>query len=146
MRFAALRSLHSDDFLVRHASALEPDDWWTWREISSPRINPDGTDAVYVETWNDRATDRVCANLWQVAIEDGTPRRITEGPWRDSSPRWSQDSRLAWISDRTGSPQIWVRRIGGAEKITDLPASAAIAGLVAGRQVAGLHDARPASS
>ena len=102
--------------------ALTPDDWWAWREIASPRINPDGTDAVYVEIWNDRATDRVCANLWQVAIEKGVPQRITEGPWRDTSPRWSQDSRLAWISDRTGSPQIWVRRIAGAEKLTDLTA------------------------
>ncbi len=96
------------------------EDWWTWREISGARINPDGTDAVYVETWNDRAADRTCSNLWQVTLPGGAPRRITEGPWRDSSPRWSQDSRLAWISDRSGSPQIWVRRAGGASKITEL--------------------------
>ncbi len=88
--------------------------------MSSPRINPDGTDAVYVETWNDRATDRVCANLWTVSMADGTPRRATEGPWRDTSPRWSADTKLAWISDRSGTPQIWVRRGAGAERLTDV--------------------------
>jgi dipeptidyl aminopeptidase/acylaminoacyl peptidase len=93
------------------------DDWWAWREISGPRINPDGTDVVYIETWNDRATDRACANLWQVSTTAGAPKRITEGPWRDTSPRWSPNNRLAWISDRTGTPQIWVL---GAGRITDL--------------------------
>ncbi|MCU1232978.1 MAG: peptidase prolyl oligopeptidase active site domain protein [Candidatus Solibacter sp.] len=126
MRFTALALLISTAALSAARAPWTLDDWWTWREISSPRINPDGDQAVYVETWNNRATDTVCANLWQVATPDGTPRRITDGPWRDSSPRWSADNRLAWISDRTGTPQIWIRRIGGpdkpgADKLTDVP-------------------------
>jgi Tol biopolymer transport system component len=48
----------------------------------------------------------------------------TEGPWRDTSPRWAAegpaDARLAWISDRSGKPQIWVLRAGGAVQITNL--------------------------
>jgi acylaminoacyl-peptidase len=101
------------------------DDWWTWREISGPRINPDGTEVVYIETWNNRATDSVCANLWQVSAAGGTPKRITDGPWRDSTPRWSPDNKLAWISDRSGTLQIWVLGTGKLTDLADPPQSLA---------------------
>src|ERR1017187_911760 len=93
-----------------------PGDWWNWRDIGTPRINPEGTAVVYVESWNLRDGDRVCANLWTVPIAGGAAggaaRRLTDGPWRDTSPAWSSDGAwLAYISDRDGSAQIWVRRL-----------------------------------
>jgi acylaminoacyl-peptidase len=120
MRFAALVLLIPPVFWCATGPSLSLEDWWEWRRVSDARINADGTEAVWVETWNDRATDRVCSNLWQVTIPDGKPRRVTEGPWRDTSPRWSQGNQLAWISDRSGTPQIWVRSGGGDVRITDL--------------------------
>jgi dipeptidyl aminopeptidase/acylaminoacyl peptidase len=89
-----------------------PADWWNWRDIGSPRINAEGTAAVYVESWNFRDGDRTCSNLWTVATSGGTPRRLTDGAWRDTAPAWSPDgASLAYLSDREGSPQIWVRRL-----------------------------------
>jgi dipeptidyl aminopeptidase/acylaminoacyl peptidase len=68
-----------------------------------PRISPDGRAVVFVEEWNDRSTDAVCSNLWLVSTGGGHPRRLTDGPWRDRSPRWSPDgTRVAWISGRGG--------------------------------------------
>ena len=46
-----------------------PADWWNWRDIAGPRINAAGTSVVYVERWNLRDGDRVCANLWTVATD-----------------------------------------------------------------------------
>ncbi len=70
---------------------------------SDPRISPDARRVVYLEEWNDRASDSACANLWLVSIADKQPRRVTDGAWRDRSPRWSPDStRIAWISGRGG--------------------------------------------
>jgi acylaminoacyl-peptidase len=87
-------------------------DWWNWREISSPRINAAGTAVVYVERWNLREGDRECADLWTVATTGGAPRKLTEGRWRDSSPAWSPDGgNVAFLSDRDGTTQIWVRRL-----------------------------------
>ena len=107
---------------------LTPGDWWNWRDIGTPRINSEGTSVVYVESWNLRDGDRACANLWTVATvggAGGAPRRLTEGPWRDSSPTWSPDGRrIAYLSDREGTPQIWVRRLdsGADQRITRLEA------------------------
>jgi len=100
-------------------------DWWNWRDIASPRINTAGTSVVYAERWNLRDGDRVCANLWTVATAGGTPRRLTDGPWRDSSPVWSPDGRsIAYLSDRAGTTQIWVRRLDNAadRQVTHLDA------------------------
>ena len=104
-----------------------PGDWWNWRDIGTPRINPEGTAVVYVESWNLRDGDRVCANLWTVPITGGAAggaaRRLTDGPWRDTSPAWSSDGAwLAYLSDRDGSAQIWVRRLdsGADRRITRL--------------------------
>ena len=96
-----------------------PGDWWNWRDIGTPRINPEGTSVVYVESWNLRDGDRACANLWTVATLGGTaggePRRLTDGHWRDTSPAWSPDgASIAYLSDRDGKPQIWVRRLDSA--------------------------------
>jgi acylaminoacyl-peptidase len=66
---------------------------------------------VYVEAWTDRESGAEFSNLW-ICSPDGRERRqYTNGRWRDWSPRWSPDgSRLAWLSDRSGRPQLYVRR------------------------------------
>ncbi len=98
-------------------------DWWNLRDITSPRIKAAGDAVVYVERWNQREGDRACANLWTVATTGGTPRKLTDGPWRDSSPAWSPDGgSIAYLSDRDGTTQIWVRRldIAGDRQVTHL--------------------------
>ena len=98
---------------ARAGQPFAPADWWNWRDIDSPRINADGTAVVYVDHWNQRDADRACANLWTVSAAGGTPRRLTDGPWRDTLPAWSPDgASLAFLSDRDGTTQIWVRRAG----------------------------------
>src|SRR5262249_49813288 len=75
-----------------------PADLDAWREISDARISADGSRVVYVVSGGDRA------NLWTVSIDGKARRALTDGPWRDSSPRLSEDgTRLAFLSTRGGS-------------------------------------------
>ena len=92
--------------------AFTPNDLWEWRSASDPQISSDGQSVVYVEEWKDRAANKARANLWVVSSDGRVRRRLTEGAWRDRSPRWSPDgTRLAWLSDRDGTPQIYWRRL-----------------------------------
>jgi len=72
---------------------------------------------VYAERWNDRKADSVYSNLW-LASSDGRERRqLTDGAWRDWAPRWSSGSEaIAYVSNRTGSAQIRVRRMATGQE------------------------------
>ncbi|HMC59673.1 MAG TPA: hypothetical protein VKJ01_10810, partial [Candidatus Solibacter sp.] len=97
---------------VAASQPFSVDDWWAFRAACDPRISADGSRVVYVETWNDRDRNAFRSNLWTVSAGGKTPRQLTQGPWRDFSPRWSPDgARLAYLSERSGKAQIRVRRM-----------------------------------
>ncbi|MGD0871647.1 MAG: prolyl oligopeptidase family serine peptidase [Bryobacteraceae bacterium] len=90
----------------------DPADLWKWRTVSDPRIRPDGQWVVYVEGWSGRAADASYSNLWAVSTDGKKRVRITDGEWRDWSPRWSPDgSRVAWIRERSSGVELRVGRV-----------------------------------
>ncbi len=102
------------------------DTYWDFRRVGEPQIGPDGKSVVYTLGWNDRMTDSGYSNLWLVGVDGKDPRPLTQGPVRDTSPRWSPDGkRLAYLSNRSGKTQIHVRWMdtGQEAKITDLEQS-----------------------
>ena len=81
-----------------------------------PRISPDGRRVVYVRQRADIMTDSRFSNLWIVGSDGSGHRPLTTGDFNDSSPRWSPDgTRLAFISNRSGSAQIHVRWMDSGE-------------------------------
>ena len=106
-------------FAVCASGARQPfsaDDLWLWRTASDARISPDGSRVVYVKG-GPRAADAADANLWIASSDARERRQFTQGAWRDSSPRWSPDgTRIAYLSDRSGSTQIFVQD----KQITDV--------------------------
>jgi dipeptidyl aminopeptidase/acylaminoacyl peptidase len=96
--------------------AFTPGDLWLWRTISETRISPDGHWVVYAESWNDHAANAVYSNLWLASADGRQRRQLTDGAWRDWSPRWSAGSdAIAYISNRSGSAQIRIRRVESAQ-------------------------------
>ena len=90
----------------------DPADLWKWRTASDARIRPDGQWVVYVEGWSQRAVDASYSNLWAVSTDGKKRVRITDGEWRDCSPRWSPDgSRVAWITERSSGVELRVGRL-----------------------------------
>ena len=79
------------------------------------------------------------SNLWIVNFES-EHRPLTTGTYSDSSPRWSPDgTRVAFVSDRDGKSQLYVRWMdsGQTAKLTDVEnAPAGISWAPDGKQIA----------
>ena len=102
---------------VLAAQALGPDTLWDWRNVSAPQISPDGTRVVYQLEWADKMADAFHSNLWIVGSDGKDNRPLTQGKHRDTGATWSPDGkRLAYLSTRSGRPQIAVRWMDSGEE------------------------------
>ena len=98
------------------------------KRIGDPQISPDGTLVAFTVQTVDVAANKKPQQIWIVPLEGGTPRQITQRRARPTQrPRWSPDSkRIAYISDRGGSSQIWMMDPdgGNASQVTNLSTEA----------------------
>jgi dipeptidyl aminopeptidase/acylaminoacyl peptidase len=96
------------------------------KRVSDPEVSPDGRRVAYVQRETDLAANKGRTSLWLLDLTrpDRAPLRLTDGKANDSSPRWASDSRtLYFISERTGSAQVWRLSLatGEAHRVSDYP-------------------------
>src|SRR5437868_3846546 len=75
--------------------------------------------AACAVTRADRKRDGYQSALWLVPLDGSAPRQLTAGTSRDDYPRWAPDGqRLAFVSDRSGTPQVFVIHRDGGEAMS----------------------------
>ncbi len=95
------------------------DDLLALKIVSDPQISPDGTMIAFVLQHNNVEQNTTGSSIWLVNSTGGKnhpPRQLTNGIYRDTTPRWSPNGQtLAFLSDRTGSPQLYLLPMYGGE-------------------------------
>lgn len=96
------------------------------KEVSVPRISPDGQWVAYTITEVDVEADTTRIDLWLSRWDGNKTVRLTASPESEHSPRWSPDGKtLAFLStgpDTGEADQIWLIEPNGGEprRITTL--------------------------
>jgi dipeptidyl aminopeptidase/acylaminoacyl peptidase len=108
------------------STAFTPEDLVRLKRVSDPQVSPDGHYVAYVVAETDLEADKRRSDLWLIDLtaKDSVPRRLTQNPANDSTPRWSADSKsIYFLSMRSGSSQVWRLQLGGGEatQVTDYP-------------------------
>jgi dipeptidyl aminopeptidase/acylaminoacyl peptidase len=111
------------------AGAVEPRpftiaDLYRVKGVAEPALSPDGRSVVFTVTTTDLPAIQRQANVWRVDADGKNARGLTVTDKRDASPAFSPDGTvLAFLSTRSGDPQVFFLPTGGgeAEKKTDVP-------------------------
>jgi len=66
-----------------------------------PTVSPDGRAVVFASDRTPFGTDGAL-NLFRLDLASGGVAYLTYGPWRDETPRWADNGRVYFSSDRSG--------------------------------------------
>lgn len=90
------------------------DDLFRHRRVTGIDCTPTGRRIACALQSLDAEHDGYQERLWLLDLDDSAPRMLSQGPGADSAPRWSPDGKaLAFVSSRTGSPQLHLMPEGG---------------------------------
>lgn len=83
--------------------------------ISEPALSPDGTTVAFTVQRIDVQGNTKPTHIYTVPVTGGVPRQITFEGTSNTEPEWAPDgSRIYFVSDRSGSSQIWSTQPDGA--------------------------------
>ncbi|MDE5851784.1 MAG: peptidase S9, partial [Alistipes sp.] len=98
------------------AARLTPEVMWKMSRAGGSSLSPDGSKLLYQQTDYSAAENRGVTTLWVEDTVTETPTRLTDTSSNNLSPQWSADGRsIYFLSDRSGSMQVWRMTAQGAE-------------------------------
>jgi dipeptidyl aminopeptidase/acylaminoacyl peptidase len=102
---------------------LTSDDYFRIKDVTDPRISPEGKWVAYVVTTKNLKEDKNDDRIWMISTLGGEAIPLTSEGASSSHPRWSPDGRyLGFLSARDeGKKQVWLLNRDGGEavKLTD---------------------------
>jgi dipeptidyl aminopeptidase/acylaminoacyl peptidase len=106
-----------------HAAPFTAQDLVMMKRVSDPRISPDGEHIAYTLRTTDLDGNKGVKQVWMVDRDSGRTRQLTSGSNNSHTPRWGADGQLYFLSNRSGSNQVWrLDTAGGeAQAVTSLP-------------------------
>lgn len=105
------------------------EDLWAVKRVGAPSVSPDGRwVAVEVTSYNMQENNS-SSDIWLLATDGRTQRRLTTHTARDAEPQWSPNGQwIAFVSKRDGDEQNQIYLIspegGEARRLTKIPTGA----------------------
>ncbi len=113
----------AQESVPRTPRAITIDDFFQIRDVSQPKISPDGQWIAYAVRTRMLKEDKNEQRLWMISTHGGDAIPMTAEGLSSGHPRWSPDGKyLSFLSARDGGkPQVWLldRRGGEAVRLTD---------------------------
>ncbi|CAA0353418.1 Acylaminoacyl-peptidase [Alteromonas alvinellae] len=110
MPSTALASNETESFTTDSEHYFKSEDIFNLEYVSEVQVSPNGKHIAYVRRSNDIMSDSSRANVWLASVDGKSNRPLLSSKKNYYSIRWSPDgSRLAYLSNEEGKPQLYVR-------------------------------------
>src|SRR3954471_14651018 len=107
MRFCLLAFVLTAPILIAQKAPFDAAAMMQLARISDPQISPDGKTVAFVVQTVDIDNNKKPKHIYSVPLDGGPPKKLSDAGEANERPRWSKDGKLFFISDRSGTPQIW---------------------------------------
>jgi dipeptidyl aminopeptidase/acylaminoacyl peptidase len=105
---------------------LTVEDMWRMARVSEPAISPDGKKVAFTVTYYSMKKNKGWSRIYLDSVHEAVQAKPFTNPGgaKDFHARWSPDGQtIAFLSTRSGLPQIWAIPTAGGEawQVTDFP-------------------------
>ena len=112
----APKPLQIDNALTAEEKAegkFTPEIMWKMSRIGQQVLSEDGSKLIYTVTQYNLAENRGITRLWLRDMATAEECAITDYNSTNTAPQWLSDNRIAFMSNRSGSSQVWAMDADG---------------------------------
>lgn len=95
---------------------MTPEALWAMGRIGDVSASPDGQYIAYSVTYYSVPQNRSNSELFVMKADGSAKQQLTTDNYREGQPVWKADGRLAYLSNESGSSQIWEMNADGTDK------------------------------
>jgi dipeptidyl aminopeptidase/acylaminoacyl peptidase len=101
---------------------MTPEILWSFGRLGSVALSPDKRAALYPVTYFHKEENRSCTDLYVLDLENENIARVTNTRDNEAAPAWTPDGKIAFLSARSGSMQLWEMNPDGSglTRVTDV--------------------------
>jgi dipeptidyl aminopeptidase/acylaminoacyl peptidase len=98
------------------AGKLTPEILWKFGRISEMQLSPDGKTILYDLSRYDVKTNKRQTWIYAVPTNGGEPVNLTSDMPTCLNPRWLGQNKIAFLTAKSGSMQLWIMNANGSDK------------------------------
>lgn len=91
----------------KQAGVLTPEVMWKMGRVGGAALSSDGSRLLYTVTSYNMEENRGVTVIWLMDMSTGESRALTDTSSNNTSPQWLSDDDVVFLSDRSGSNQVW---------------------------------------
>ena len=98
------------------AAKFTPEVMWKMGRVGAVTLSPDGEQLLYTVTYYNMEENRGVTAIYLRNMTSGAVKQLTDHSSNNHSPKWSEcGEKIYFLSDRSGSSQIWSMNAEGKE-------------------------------
>ncbi len=95
---------------------MTPEALWAFGRIGETAVSPDGSKIAYTVTYYSVEQNKSNTEVFVMDADGSNNRQITHTKWREANIVWTNDGKIDFLSNESGSMQLWQMDADGSNR------------------------------